>query len=183
MKLFKRIIPAFVIFALLLILTSCGGYNFYNDFKAKGATLENGDSFVVLTLDEVKTKRDAKETAFMILIGSSDIQNSVNGISKIQDEFNSVNYDGVTYFVNAKEAITYYSKGQELEEKLGISSIHELESSGLIVVEYDKNGRVLCDTSKTNDEASKKFSITGSLSFRAVADYIVEYYPVAKASK
>ena len=50
-------------------------------------------------------------------------------------------------------------------------------SSGIIFVEYDANGNVVCDTSK-DDQQTTKFKQNGSLSFRAIADYIVEYYSI-----
>ncbi len=176
MKLVKRIIPLFVIFGFLFILTSCG-YNFYNDFKSKGAELENGNSFVVLTADEVNKKREDKNVEFVIIIGSSNNENSVTAISKIQNEFDTIGYKGVCYFVNAQEAIKYQSKGAELTKALGVKSINP-GTDGIIFVEYNKSGSVVCDSSK-KDEASKKFTQNGStLSARAIADYIAEYFPV-----
>ena len=176
MKLVKRILPLFVIFGFLFILTSCG-YNFYNDFKSKGAELENGNSFVVLTEEEVTAKRNDKNVEFVLIIGSSNIDACVKAISKIQSEFDNISYKGVAYFLNAKEAIDSYSKGEALTKSLGVKSINPGDD-GIIFVEYDKAGNVLCDTSK-KDEATKKFTISStSLSIRAIADYIATYYPV-----
>ena len=173
MKLFKRILPIFIIFGFLFILTSCG-YNFYNDYKAKGAELENGDSFKVLVSEDVKAfKEEGKD--FIIIIGTSNNETCVTAITKIQSEFDIIGYKGVCYYVDATEAIKYQSKGAALTSDLGVKSINP-GSDGIIVVEYN-NGKVVCDSSKGDDQ-SKKFKQNGSLSPRAIADYIAEYYKV-----
>ena len=173
MKLIKRILPVFVVLGFLFVLTSCG-YNFYNDYKGKGAEIENGDSFKVLVVDDVnKMKEESKD--FFLIIGTSNNETCVTAISKIQSEFNIINYTGVAYYLDATEAIKYQSKGAELTTSLGIKSINP-GGDGIIVVEYNK-GKVVCDSSK-NDEQSKKFRQNGSLSARAIADYIAEFYKV-----
>lgn len=173
MKLFKRILPVLFVFGFLFILTSCG-YNFYNDYKAKGAELENGDSFKVLVAEDVKQfKADSKD--FVIIIGTSNNETCVTCITKIQSEFDVIGYKGVAYYVDATEAIKYQSKGAQLTTDLGVKSINP-GSDGIIFVEYNK-GKVVCDSSK-NDDQSKKFKQNGSLSARAIADYIAEYYSV-----
>lgn len=177
MKVLKRILPVLMIFSFLFILTSCG-YNFYNDYKSKGAVLDNGDSFKVLVVDDVKKMREENKN-FAIIIGTSNNESCVTAITKIQSEFDIVGYKGVAYYLDATEAIKYQSKGAQLTSDLGVKGINP-GSDGIIFVEYN-GSRVLCDTSK-NDEAGKKFRLNnlleGSLLPRAIADYIVEYYSV-----
>ena len=171
MKSFKKIVAALFGFSLLVMLASCSGYNFYRDFKNKGADIDSDHSFVVLTIDDVKAKKGTEE--FSLIIGNSNKDECVTAIEKMQDEFNTINFEGTVNYFSVKGMTL--SERQEATKALGT----DIDSSdGIIFVAYKKDGSFKFKTSKSTDLDAKKFRVdgSGSLAYRAIADYIAETY-------
>lgn len=175
MKRIGKYLSIFVILAFIFVLASCSGYNFYKDFKNAGAEIDSDHSFIALTADEVDTfRKDKKE--FVIIVGSSTNSTCVSAISKIQDEFTNIKYTGKAYFLSVKDALTSTSEGSRVSKIL--NSDIDAGSDGVIVIAYDKNGNIKFNTKKADDIDTKKFKPNGTIAYRAIADYIAEYYPV-----
>ncbi len=176
MKKFKRIIVCVIsLFFLSVILTSCGEYNFYNDFHGAGAEIESKNSFKALTLDEITAKRNQNEE-FVLFIGSSSDSKCVTRVTEIQEELTDIKYEGVVYFFSTKDYTTA-TKRTELQDKLNIKSTTSSDY-GMIAVGY--HGRsVEFDTSDISNFNLDKFKVGSSkkLSFVAIADYVVLYCP------
>lgn len=178
MKVFKKLLSVFVIFGFMFILASCSGYNFYNDFKKAGAEIESDNSFLALSVDEVEQFRTDKKE-FVIIVGSSANEKCVSAITKIQNEFNNIKYKGKAYFLSVKDALSSLSEGSKVSKVL--NSPIDAGTDGIIFIGYDKTGNVKFNTHK--DEVSKyldakKFKPSDVMAYRAIADYIAEYYPV-----
>lgn len=177
MKVIKRCLSIFAIFGFLFFLASCSGYNFYKDFKNAGADITSDNSFYALTADEVeKFRTDKKE--FLIIVGSSSNASCVSAVTKMQNEFDNIKYKGLVYFLSVKDALTSTSEGSRVSKILG--SDIDAGSDGIIVIAYDKNGNTKFNTKKSDDIDAKKFKPNGTIAYRAIADYIAEFYPVSK---
>lgn len=175
MRGFKKLLSLVVVLGFMFILASCSGYNFYSDFKKAGADIESDNSFIALTADEVESyKNDKKE--FVLIVGSSTNSTCVSAITKIQNEFNNINYKGKAYFLSVKDALSSQSEGTKVSKILG--SDIDAGSDGIIFIGFDKSGNVKFNTKKNDDLDAKKFKPSGVMAYRAIADYIAEYYPV-----
>ena len=174
MKSLKMLVSLAMVFGLIFVLASCSGYNFYRDFKNAGAEIDSDHSFLVLTKDEVKAKRDAKEE-FLLIVGSSTNTTCVTAITQMQSEFNSLNFEGKANYLSVKSALSSQSEGSEVSKIL--ESDIDAGNDGIIFMAFDKNGNVRFNTySKKNYEDAKKFRIDNNLAYRAIADYIVWSY-------
>lgn len=169
MKSLKKIVAALFVFGFLFALASCSGYNFYNDFKKAGATIDTDHQFVVMSIDEAKAKKGSEE--FSIIIGNSNKEECVTAISKMYDEFKTINFAGTVNYINVK--------GLTLTERNDATKVlgTDVDSSdGIIFVAYKKDGTIKFNTSNSTDLDAKKFRVDGSLAYRAIADYIAETY-------
>lgn len=175
MKGFKKLLSLIVVLGFMFILASCSGYNFYSDFKKAGAEIESDNSFIVLTADEVETYRKEKKE-FVLIIGSSTNSTCVSAITTIQNEFDNINYSGKAYFLSVKDALSSQSEGSKVSKIIG--SDIDAGSDGIIFIGYDKSGNIKFNTKKNDDLDAKKFKPDGVMAYRAIADYIAEYYSV-----
>ena len=186
MNKFKKILSALaVVICFGFGLASCNSNSFYKEWKDAGATIEEDNCFKLLSVDDVVSKRENKESFIIFLgasaIGSTTNQTAVDLVSNIQAEADAVNYDGCVYFVNVKDAAKNLTEGQAVKDKLGVNELLG-DSNGLVCVSYIK-GDVYFDTSKAKKsipDQLKRFVISGSISFEALANYAFEYYKVEK---
>ena len=70
-KFLKAISMITAMFVLLLSMASCSGYSFYKDFKEAGASIEEENIFIEISLEDAKTKKAAGELKWTHL-GLSD---------------------------------------------------------------------------------------------------------------
>ena len=105
-KFSKRIVLFLALISTTFALASCSNYNFYQDWKSAGATIESDNVFKSLTLDEVKEKRETKKP-FALIIASSTDSTARSAITKIQEQADALSYKGEIYFISSKD--TYNS--------------------------------------------------------------------------
>ena len=170
----KKIFSALAV-SIVFGLASCSSNAFYNEWHNAGATIEEDNVFKILTVDEVVAKREAKEN-FIVFAGSSSKSGAVSAVSSIQEQADSLGYDGLVYFVNTKDIVSKISLRKETEDKLGVN---EIDSANLVVVCYHK-GDVYFDTSSSTETFYERFKVDGSLSYNALAVYAFEEYKVEK---
>lgn len=177
MNKFKKILSALAVSIAFTTLASCGENSFYKEWHDAGATIEEENVFKELTVDQVVTKRDNKDS-FIIFCGSSSKSGAISAVSDIQVQADSLDYNGYVYFVNTKDILSSISGKKNATDKLGVQ---EIDSSDLVVVCY-KEGKVYFDTSSSEKygDIYSRFNIDGSLSYNALACYAFEYYPVEK---
>lgn len=84
MKHIKKIIATVVLsITLLLSMTGCSGYSFYNDWHQAGADIDRSHIFISIDIDEVARKIEANET-FALLYATSESQASVAVVTSLQ---------------------------------------------------------------------------------------------------
>ena len=146
----KRFLKAFgvilCVFTVLLTLTSCSGYDFYEDWHNAGATIEKENIYQLITLDEAKQKIDNKDT-FVLIYASSSNSESVKVISSFQAQAEYLQRtDAVIYFLNSSE-FTSTSDRTKVRETI---KMHEAPSDGSPIVMGYKNSASVIDTSDKN---------------------------------
>ena len=108
MNKFKKILSALAVTIAFTTLASCGENSFYKEWHDAGATIEEENVFKELTVDEVVTKRDNKDS-FIIFAGSSSKSGAISAVSDIQVQADSLDYNGYVYFVNTKDILSSIS--------------------------------------------------------------------------
>lgn len=173
MKSLKKIVSTFVVALVLgLALTSCKGYNFYNEFVEAGADIEKDNIFEVLTLEQVKTKIENDET-FVLLYGTAESSSCVNVVTSLQAQAEYLEEETDTiYFMDATDYIESSKKRKEIREALNIKDPMDSLSDAPVIVIY-KKGKVDIDTSNTESTRTKKFlSDSGAVQYASLASYI-----------
>lgn len=189
MKKFVKILSLIaIVFVMTISLASCS-YDFFGKYNENGAELDTDVdySFEVLEVDQVKNYRDNKKS-FVLFIGTPTDENCVNQVKKICEEATNINYKGVFLYLDTTDALSSISLHQEYSEKLGVKEIDDV-TYGLVAVCYN-SGNVKWDTSNTNryEKVLTKFTsssnnVSSGISFRAITDYVKEYYPLNSISE
>ena len=119
MNKFKKILSAVAVsICFMMGLASCTSTTFYQEWHEAGATIEEDNCFKALTADEVKEKRDNKES-FVVFVGASTVEKAVTAVSQIQAQADATGYDGAVYFVNTKDGLKdLFSTGRDFKDKL-----------------------------------------------------------------
>ena len=169
-KAFKYIGGILLVFTFVFLLVGCSGSKFYNTFKALGAEIEKDNCFTEITVDEFKTKKEAKES-FVVILVSSDGTSSVSVVSAIQYEATNQNRDTKVLVFDVKEGILHATKGEEYRQAFGVKEISS--SLGFVAIGI-KNGNLLFDTSNPNDFCDNFKTTSTDVNIHAVAQYILE---------
>ena len=173
MKSLKKIISAFVVACVLgLALTSCSGYNFYDEFKEAGADITEDHIFEVVNLEKAQANIEADET-FVLVYGTSESLACVNVITSLQAQAEYLEAEDKTiYFMDATDYIESSKKRKEVREALDINDPMDALSDSPVIVIY-KNGKVDIDTSNPDSSRTKKFlNDSGAVQYASLASYI-----------
>ena len=176
MKNLVKILSAFVVVMISIItLASCDSYSFYEDWYQAGATvLEEDNVFKVVSLDEVKTMKEASES-FMVFLGRSSDSKAVSEVNQIQFDADNMNYEGKIYFLNTGDYVETISGQKKINDTLGIK--FEDSTSGIVVVCYEE-GNVKFETTRPDNYAELELlKIEGVLTIQSLAYYAFTYYP------
>lgn len=168
----KRFLKAFgvilCVFTVLLTLTSCSGYDFYEDWHNAGATIEKENIYQLITLDEAKQKIDNKDT-FVLIYASSSNSESVKVISSFQAQAEYLQRtDAVIYYLNSSE-FTSTSDRTKVRETI---KMHEAPSDGSPIVMGYKNSAAVIDTSDKNRGSMKDYFKGDQVQYASLASYI-----------
>lgn len=173
MKKFVKAISLVSIFcALFILMTSCSGYSFYDDFHKAGAKIEKDHIFEVITLDQAKEKKENGDT-FVLLYGSSSNSTCVNLVSSLQEQSEYLgNPDATIYFVNSTDYKTS-SKRQEVRDAI---NMRDPSSNGepilMTFISAPNASRVDVDTSDKDKVKTKEFIKDGVIQYASLASYI-----------
>ena len=175
MKKFIAYLSAFILIVVGAIsLSSCSKSSFYSEWHKAGANIEKDNIFDMLTVDEVASKLEEKES-FAVFFGSSNDSQSVKDVSSMQYTADVKNYEGKVYFLTTTK-LKKNTKMKEIKEKIKVD-ISDMETSVQCVL--FENGKITFNTSDDKYESeNKKFKIDDELSIIAVLEYVIEYYPV-----
>lgn len=174
-KWLKKTLVASTLASFAFTLASCGGYNFYSDFKSAGAVIEKSNVFTVLTVDEVQEKISNKET-FAVFFGSSTDSTTVSDVSAIQYDADVTNYTGKVYFVDTTAMKNNTTKQKDMEKKMKTNSL----PTCLGCIAY-VNGEQEFDTSEeSNSFVEDNLQNSGSTDIHMIAAYVFLHYPVEK---
>lgn len=173
----KKIIAYISAFMLIIVgalsLASCSKKTFYSEWHKAGATIEKDNAFEYITVDEIKSKLDDKNTSFAVFFGSSKDEQAIKDVTAMQYTADVKNYEGKVYFLSTTN-LKKQSKMKEIKEKIKVD-ISDMGTSVQCVL--FKNGRVDFNTCKDSDELNK-FKLDDTVSIIAVMEYVIEYYPV-----
>ena len=170
MKRFLKACGALVLsFVLLLAMTSCSEYDFYEDWHGAGAAIEKDNIFETISLEKAaEMKEDGK--VFALVYASSSAATSRNVITSLQVQAEYLGCeDAVVYYVNSTD---YYGSSTTRKEVKSIIGMHEAPSDGSPVIMTFKNGRVDVDTSDMNKTKTKEFIKNGIIQYASLASYI-----------
>ncbi len=171
-KFSKRIVLFLALISTTFVLASCSNYNFYEDWKSAGATIESENVYKSLTLDEVKDKRDAKET-FALIVASSTDSTACSAITKIQEQADVVGYTGNVYFISSKDVYNAsLSTQKEFKEVVGNKEFTSSTSDKplFVLMVYNK-GNILADTSSSNNYSAIENYLNNGNSDTLVINY------------
>ncbi len=157
-----------VLLLMIIVMTGCSKYNFYNDFKDAGAKIEKDNIFEVISLEEIQSKKEAGET-FVVLYGSSSSTKCVNVVTSLQTQAEYLgNEDATIYFFNSKEYNTT-SKVREVKEAI---KMHNPSKDGSPIIITFKAKAVDIDTSNTDKVKTKEFIVNGEIQYASLASEI-----------
>lgn len=170
-KLKKYIIPVIMGFIFIFSLASCGSNSFYNEWHNAGAEIEENNVFKSVTLDDVTSKINAKES-FALFIGCKDDKDAVAAVSKIQYLATNVNYEGKINFLTVAKDST--DKRRKVKEVVGLDYY---ESSSVSVAMFDDGELVIDSINKTHFSLNDNFIVNGEMNVLALAEYAFYNYP------
>lgn len=159
-------------FVLLVSLASCSGYNFYKDFKDAGASIENENIFVEISLEDAKTKKAAGET-FVLLYGNSTSSECVSVVSTLQIQAEYLgNPTAKIYYLNSTE----YKTSSERKTVREAINMHDPSSDGSPVVMTFRATAVDVDTSNKDKVKTKQFIKDGIVQYASLSSYIFKEF-------
>lgn len=142
-----------ILFVMVLTMTSCSGYSFYNDFHNAGADIEKNHIFELITLDEAKQKKENGDT-FVLLYGASSNETCVSLVTSLQVQAEYLgNAEATIYFLNAKDYTTT-SKCREVKDAI---RMHDPSKDGSPIIMTFKATAVDIDTSNKDKVRTKEF--------------------------
>lgn len=157
-----------VLLFIVVVMTGCSKYNFYDDFKGAGADIEKENIFELITLDEIKAKKEAGET-FVVLYGASSNSECVNVVTSLQAQAEYLgNEEATIYFFNSKDYNTT-SKVREVKDQI---KMHNPSKDGSPIVITFKATAVDIDTSNTDKVRTKEFIVDGEVKYSSLASEI-----------
>ena len=166
-KFSKAFSTLLLVFILLLTMTSCSGYDFYNDWHGAGADIDKENIYEVISLEEAKKKKDASET-FVLVYAASSSSKAVSVITSLQAQAEYLSCtDVVIYYLNSKD---YFGSTSTRTEVRNTLNMNESPSDGSPVILGFKSGATILDTS--DSKKSKDFMVDGSISYSSLASYI-----------
>ncbi len=171
-KLMKAISFMTCMLVMVLAMTSCSGYSFYNDFHDAGAEIEKENIFEIISLEEAKTKKENGDT-FVLLYGSSSNSNCVALVSSLQAQAEYLGKaDATIYFLNSKDYTTS-SKCREVKDAI---MMHDPTKDGspiiMTFISAPTASRVDVDTSNRDKVKTKEFISGGAIQYASLASYI-----------
>ena len=179
MKKFSKILSLFALaFVMLLTFASCGSSGFYKDYHDAGADIEKKNCFDVISVSDAKKMISNKES-FIVFLGTYTKENCVNTVTAIQEEVDSIDYEGDILYIDLTSVIKSNSKITSARTSLGSSStpISEKTLTGFtdtLVFMYE-NGKLKMDSEDNKyDDVKSQFLINSKISYRAIVDYIAE---------
>lgn len=179
-KFIKRIVLFLALISTTFALASCSEYNFYEDWKAAGANIESDNVFKALTLDEVKEKRDSKET-FALIVATSTDSTARSAITKIQEQADILGFDGEIYFISSKDSYNSSITAQkEFKNTVGNKDFYSSSSDKpyFVLMVYN-NGDVIADTSSNNYSAIEDYlnneGDSNTINYEFLANYLFSF--------
>ena len=173
----KKIVAYISAFMLIIVgmlsLASCSKKTFYSEWHKAGATIEKTNMFESVTVDDVKSKIEGKET-FAVFFGSSNDSQAIKDVTAMQYTADVKNYEGKVYFLTTTKLKTQ-SKMREIKDAINVD-ISDMGTSVQCVL-YE-GGKVSFNTSYPDKEEVSKFKIEDTVSIIAVLEYVIEYNPV-----
>ena len=172
MKHIKKIIATVVLsITLLLSMSGCSGYSFYNDWHQAGADIDRSHIFISIGIDEVARKIEANET-FALLYATSESQASVAVVTSLQIQAEYLGCeDKHIYFLNAANYLSTSALRKEVKEKTKIHDPMDETSDDPIIITYDQ-GRVDVGTSYKSKPATKKYLVDNTVQYASLASHI-----------
>lgn len=172
MKMIKNILSAVIVCVLLITMTGCSKYNFYNDWSEAGAKITKDHIFVAVTLEEVQEKIEADET-FALLYTTSESQTGIAAVETLQNQAEYLGFeDEVIYFLDAADYISSSKKRKEVREAINMHDPIDSIIDAPVIITYVK-GVVDVDTSDLTDTKTKKFiGEDGTIQYLSLASYI-----------
>ena len=163
-KFLKAISMITAMFVLLLSMASCSGYSFYKDFKEAGASIEEENIFIEISLEDAKTKKAAGET-FVLLYGNSSNSECVTVVTTLQVQAEYLgNPTAKVYFLNSKD----YKTSSDREA----INMHDPSSDGAPIVMTFRATAVDVDTSNKDKVKTKQFIKDGVVQYASLSSYI-----------
>ena len=180
MKRFIKYITAFVVVLVgLVTFSSCSDkYNFYNDWTQAGAELTEDNIIEVLTIDEIKEKREAKDT-FVLFVGTSQSYNAriKMGLFDQYTQDLGVTKDVLTvYYFNTTDYYSLNSNRNLVKQTTGIKDQLHSTSDALYVCIY-KDGELKVDTTNTDAVEMESFINGSQVDYDALFTYILQSFP------
>lgn len=182
----KKIIAYVSAFMLIVVgmlsLASCKGNAFYSEWHKAGAEIEKTNMFKEITVDEIKSKKAAKES-FAVFFGSSADSQAVSDMTSMQYTADVKDYKGKVYFLTTTK-LKKNSKMQDIKNDINVD-LSDLRTQIDCVlftgesIEFNTSNY----NGKYNDEL-RKFDLNSDTSkdanpdIIAVLEYIIEFYPV-----
>lgn len=172
MKRFSKLFCGFVVAAVMMLtMTSCSGYSFYDDWSGAGADIEKENIFITVSLEEVGKKIEADDT-FALVYATSSSTACVSVITSLQAQAEYLGCeDKKIYFL---DATNYLSTSTLRSEVRSVTRMHEAMSSpsaNPVILTY-KKGALDVDTSNLNKTQTKKFLSGSSVQYASLSSYI-----------
>ena len=167
-KFLKAISMITAMFVLLLSMASCSGYSFYKDFKEAGASIEEENIFIEISLEDAKTKKAAGET-FVLLYGNSSNSECVTVVTTLQVQAEYLgNPTALVYFLNSKD----YKTSSDRKTVREAINMHDPSSDGAPIVMTFRATAVDVDTSNKDKVKTKQFIKDGVVQYASLSSYI-----------
>lgn len=191
----KRVLKALsllsLVFLMVITMTSCSGYDFYNDWHGAGADIEQENIFQSISLEEAEKKKFAGEK-FVLLYANSSSSSAVNVVTSLQAQaeylsatdktiyvLDSTEFDTLDERKTIRGRVDEALETQYEEQGRAFLKMHDVPTDGSPIIMTFRNKAIDVDTSYLDKVATKKFVVDGSINYSSLASYIFKEFLVA----